>query len=285
MLALRDWQQHLQRAILDGDASADLQRAIRRHGVIAQQRIGIYRDAYFLRLAEALASNYPAIALYLSETAGESVGETGRESLGATDFNAMAQAYATAYPSRHASIRWFGDRLDVFLRSQAPWSSNPVLHELARFEWALRHTVDAADAPVLTFEALQALPPEHWPDLLLTLQPAVTLLHLDWNTPAVWRCLVDQQPLPVPQPGAQHWLVYRRQDLMAMWRSAMPEEARLLLSISNGITFADLCDVMAEHETQPETIPAQAAALLRQWVSAGLLVDTLRAPVCPTSGN
>jgi hypothetical protein len=281
MLALRDWQQHLQRAILDGDASADLQRAIRRHGVIAQQRIGVYRDAYFLRLAEALASNYPAIALYISETVGETVVETECE----TDFNVMAQAYARAYPSRHASIRWFGDRLDAFLRSQAPWSSNPVLHELARFEWALRHTVDAADAPVLTVEALQALPPDHWPELLLTLQPAVTLLYLDWNAPAFWRCLVDRQPLPAPQSCARHWLVYRRQDLMAMWRSVAPDEARLLLSISNGITFADLCDVMAEHEAQPETIPAQAAALLRQWVSAGLLVDTLRAPVCPTSGN
>ena len=269
MLALRDWQQQLQHAILDGDASEDLLREVRRFGVIAQQRIGVYRDAYFLRLAEALASNYPAIALYMGEP----------------DFTVLAQAYTTAYPSRHASIRWFGDRLDVFLGSQAPWSSNPVLHELARFEWALRHTVDAADAPALTFEALQALPPEHWPELLLTLQPAVTLLHLDWNTPAVWRCLVDEQPLSAPQPGAHHWLVYRRQDLMAMWRSAAPDEARLLLLISNGITFADLCDVMAEHNGQTESIPAQAAALLRQWVSAGLLVDTRPAPVRPTSGN
>jgi hypothetical protein len=269
MLALRDWQQQLQHAILDGAASEGLLREVRRFGVIAQQRIGVYRDAYFLRLAEALASNYPAIALYLGET----------------DFNALAQAYTTAYPSRHASIRWFGDRLDALLASQAPWSSNPVLHELARFEWALRHTVDAADAPVLTVEVLQALPPEHWPELLLTLQPAVTLLHLDWNTPAVWRCLVDEQPVSAPQAGARHWLVYRRQDLMAMWRSAAPDEARLLSLISNGITFADLCGVMAEHNDHIESIPARAAALLRLWVSAGLLVDTRPAPVRPTSGH
>jgi hypothetical protein len=269
MLALRDWQEQLQLAILAGDTSPELLQAVRRQGVIAQQRIGVYRDAYFLRLAEALASNYPAIALYLGDS----------------DFNGLAQAYATAYPSRHASIRWFGDTLDAFLHSQAPWSSNPVLHELARFEWALRHTVDAADAPVLTFEDLRALPPEHWPELLLTLQPAVTLLHLDWNTPAFWRCLVDQQPLPVPQPGARYWLVYRRQDLMAMWRSAVPDEARLLLLLRKGIAFADLCDVMAEHIEQSETVPAQAAALLRQWVSAGLLVDTRPAPVRPTSGH
>jgi hypothetical protein len=269
MLALRDWQLQLQHAIQGGEASVDLLRDVRRHGVIPGQRIGIYRDAYSLRLAEALASNYPAIALYLGEA----------------EFSVMAQAYTTAHPSRHASIRWFGDRLHVFLRSQSPWSSNPVLHELARFEWALRHTVDAEDAPALTVEALQALPPEQWPTLVLTLQPAATLLYLDWNTPAFWRCLIDQQPLPAQFSGPQHWLVYRRQDLMAMWRSAQADEARLLLSIRNGISFADLCDIMAEHNAQPEAIPVQAAALLRQWVSAGLLVDTILAPVCPTSGN
>lgn len=269
MLALRDWQLQLQHAIVGREASADLLQDIRRCGVIAQQRIGVYRDAYFLRLAEALASNYPAIALYLGDA----------------EFAVMAQAYATAHPSRHASIRWFGDRLGAFLGRQSPWSSNPVLRELACFEWALRHTVDAADAPLLTVDALQALPPEQWPELHLVLQPAATLLHLDWNTPAIWRCLVDQQPLPAPQSGAQHWLVYRRQDLMAMWRSVQIDEARLLSAIGSGITFADLCDVLAEHNDQPETIPAQAAALLRQWVSAGLLVDTTPAPVHPASGN
>lgn len=269
MLALRDWQLQLQHAILGGECSANLLRYIRRHGVIAQQRIGIYQDAYSLRLAEALASNYPAIAVHLGET----------------EFSAMAQAYIAAQPSRHPSIRWFGDTLDAFLRSQAPWSSTPVLHELARFEWALRHTVDAADQPVLTVEALQALPPQQWPGLGLVLQPAATLLHLDWNTPMFWRCLVDQQPLPAPQPGAQHWLVYRRQDLMAMWRSVQAGEARLLLSVANGITFADLCDVISEYNDQPESIPAEAAAMLQQWVSAGLLVDTTVAPVLPASEN
>ncbi len=158
MLALRDWQQQLQHAILAGDASAQLLHSVRRQGVIAQQRIGIYQDAYHLRLAEALASNYPAIARYLGEA----------------DFSALARAFATSHPSLHASIRWFGDSLGAFLHTQSPWSSNPVLHELARFEWALRHTVDAADRPVLTVDALRALPAERWPGLLLTLQPAAT---------------------------------------------------------------------------------------------------------------
>jgi len=258
MLALRDWQQHLQHAILAGDTSTQLLHSVRRQGVIAQQRIGVYQDAYHLRLTEALASNYPAVALYLGET----------------DFSVFAQAYTAAHPSRHASIRWFGDSLGAFLHSQSPWSSNPVLHELARFEWALRNTVDAADRPVLTFDALRALPAESWPELLLTLQPAATILPLDWNTPGFWSALVEHQTLPERQYCPQHWLVYRRQDYMAMWRSAEDEEARLLRLISEGINFGDLCEAMAGHAADPETIPANAAALLQQWVDAGLLLDT-----------
>lgn len=258
MLALRDWQQHLQHAILAGDASTQLLHSVRRQGVIAQQRIGVYQDAYHLRLTEALASNYPAIALYLGET----------------DFSVLAQAYTAAHPSRHASIRWFGDSLGAFLHSQSLWPSNPVLHELARFEWALRHTVDAADRPVLTIDTLRELPAESWPELLLTLQPAATILPLDWNTPGFWSALVEHQTLPERQYCPQHWLVYRRQDYMAMWRSAGDDEARLLRLISEGINFGDLCEAMAGHAADPETIPANAAALLHQWVDAGLLLDT-----------
>lgn len=261
MLALRDWQQQLQHAILAGATSPELLHSVRRQGVIAQQRIGVYQDAYHLRLAEALACNYPAIARYLGEA----------------DFSALAQAFATAYPSCQASIRWFGDSLAVFLHSQSPWSSNPVLHELARFEWALRHTVDAADRPVLAVDALRALPAESWPELLLTLQPAATLLRLHWNTPGFWSCLVEQQAVPERQSCPQHWLVYRRQDSMAMWRSAEDEEARLLQLIADGINFADLCEAMAGRGVEADTIPAQAALLLHQWVDAGLLVDTTTA--------
>ena len=59
-----------------------------------------------------------------------------------------------------------------------------------------------------------------------------------------------------------------------MWRSAGEEEARLLRLISDGVNFADLCEAMAGHAADPESIPARAAALLHQWVDAGLLVDT-----------
>jgi len=258
MLALHDWQQQLQHAILAGDSSDRLLHAVRRQGVIAEQRVGIYQDAYHLRLAEALASNYPAIAQYLGEA----------------DFGALARAFATALPSCHASIRWFGDSLARFLHTQLPWSSNPVLHELAQFEWALRHTVDAADKEPLTVPALRVLPPESWAQLPLVLQPAATILRLDWNATGFWSALVDHLAVPARQYCPQHWLVYRRQDFMAMWRSIGDDEARLLRLIGEGINFGDLCEAMAEQAVEPEAIPAQAALLLHQWVDAGLLVDT-----------
>jgi hypothetical protein len=258
MLTLRDWQQQLQHAILAGKASDPLLQAVRRQGVIAQQRVGIYQDAYHLRLAEALASNYPAIEQYLGEE----------------EFGAMARAYTSAHPSCNTSIRWFGSRLALFLQAQVPWAHNPLLHELAHFEWALRHTVDAEDKPALTVSALRALSPEGWPQLRLALQPAATPLQLNWNATAFWSALVEGLAPPVRQYGPQHWLVYRRQDFMAMWRSVGDEEASLLRLMADGIHFGDLCEVLAGLEPDTEGVPAKAAALLHQWVDAGLLIDT-----------
>lgn len=258
MLALHDWQQQLQRAILCGEASAALLHSVRRQGVIAQQRVGIYQDAYHLRLTEALASNYPALARQLGES----------------QFSALARAYSAVHPSRHASIRWFGNELALFLRTQAPWSSTPLLHELAQFEWALRHTVDAADQPVLTIDALRALPVEHWPGLALQLHSATTMHFLCWNTPGVWSGLMEGREPPELEYCPQHWLVYRRQDLMAMWRSVSEREARWLQLTVNGCSFSDLCDGLAAEGTPAQEIPAQAAALLWPWADAGLLVDT-----------
>lgn len=253
MLRLHDWQQSFQTAVLSDVIAEPLLAAIRRQGVIPQQRIGIYRTAYSQRLTEALHSNFPGLALYLGEER----------------FNDMAQAFIADQPSRHPSIRWFGAGLAAFLHQY----QDPVLHEFAAFEWALRHTVDAADQPVLATQTLLALPVEDWLTLSLELQPAVTLLSLEWNVPVLWKALMDQGAAPEPQQVPQHWLIYRRPDLMSMWRSLEPQEAELLALTSQGLTFEGLCEAIAEHADQADDIPIRAASLLRTWVEEGLLID------------
>lgn len=261
MPALPEWQQQFQAAILQAGetgAAEALLPAVRRAGVIPAQRLAVYQDAYRLRLTEALHSNFPALARHL--------GEAG--------FAALAQAFLQAHPSRHASIRWFGEELAGFLRVAAPWADSPWLAELAAFEWALRHTVDAADATPLTLAVLQALSGDDWLTHRLALQPAATLLAGAWAVPLWWRHLQQNESTAPAQPDAaagSGWLVYRGAAGAALWRRLDSDEAQALRALQAGLAFADLCE-QVEGLVGAAAAPARTAAWLQGWTGEGLLV-------------
>ena len=80
-----------------------------------QTLLGVYRDAYALRLIEVLTNDYPGL---LAMT-------------GPADFDRMARAYIAAHPSHHPSVRWFGARLADFLAGTAPYSGLAAAAEMA----------------------------------------------------------------------------------------------------------------------------------------------------------
>ncbi|MEZ5502362.1 MAG: DNA-binding domain-containing protein [Halioglobus sp.] len=267
-MQLRDWQAAVQASVLSTDpAPRERVMAWLRNeaadsgGPGPAVRLDVYINAYALRLAEALRTNYPAL----------------HQLLGDEDFDTLASRYLDAHPSAHASIRWFGDRLAAFLREAAPYATVPAMAELAEFEWALRHTIDAADAELLTPDRLQALDPGAWGDLTFALHPSLRILALNWNAPQIWRALEHHENPPAPVAQAGTWLVYRQPDLVSGWRSAPALEAAALEIIASGHSFADLCEALCDLADDVDTVPLTAATLLRQWVAQGLLA--LRAAI------
>ncbi len=229
-LPLHDWQSALQASIVDPQQDRAHLRTWLQAGLAdVDTQLDIYANAYVMRLIEALRSNYPAT----------------HQVLGDDDFEVMAKRYVDRYPSVHPSIRWFGDSLPAFLQDQPPYSRVPVLSELASFEWAIRHTIDAADADRLTVEALLSIPAHTWGDLRFDLHPSVTLLALQWNAPQLWRALtggenstLEGMMAPVRQP--MHWLAYRKPNLVSGWRSLSVAEEAALDRLQKGATFADV---------------------------------------------
>jgi Putative DNA-binding domain len=263
---LQQWQSALQACIVDPLQDREPLRAWLQPGSVDSDiQLDIYVNAYALRLIEALRCNYPAL----------------HQALGDADFDVMARAYLDRYPSTRASIRWFGAALDEFLRARPPWCEVPVLSELAAFEWAIRHTIDAADADRLSVDDLLAVPAHSWNGLQFDLHPSVSLLSLAWNAPPLWRALTGMEDAipgetitPVRQP--MHWLVYRKPDLACGWRSLSDRERTALDHLHQGATFADLCAGIAEHGTGDAA--QQAADWLRLWVETGILVARRQAP-------
>lgn len=254
---LRQWQEMVQENILSSNSQSknELMAQLKCGGAKPEMRLGVYIDAYVLRLLEALRSNYPVL----------------HQLLGDDYFDVMACRYLKMYPPGYASIRWFGDHLSDFLEKEVPYTNVPSIAELAGFEWALRHTIDAADADIVTPEYLQSLAPEVWSDLAFHVHPSLTILKLDWNAPQIWSALSSGADVPEPtrQPG--FWLVYRQPNLVSGWRSATPLEVAVLESVHYGLNFADLCEEMCNLVDDVESIPLTAATFLRAWVEQGLL--------------
>lgn len=255
-MRLREWQDRFQQSVVQpGQVDAMLLASLLPGSTGKQTQFDIYRNAYVIRLVEALRSNYPGL----------------HQLLGDDDFAAMGRSYLARHPPTHASIRWFGDALAEFLEQRPSYAGLPVLSELARFEWALRHTIDAADAGVVTVESLQSIAPEHWGDLRFALHPSATVMVLQWNTPQIWQALTAGQVPPAPEKRAMNWLVHRQPDLAGAWRSVSELELAALHCLAGGGSFSDICEAVAVVAPAESESALKCAEILRLWVEQGLI--------------
>jgi hypothetical protein len=260
---LREWQERFQRGVIQPGQGVDVLLEMLQPGAISRQaQFDIYKSAYESRLIEALLSNYPAL----------------HQLLGDRDFDQLGRSYLLRYPPAHASIRWFGDSMAEFLAQNAPYSNLPVIAELASFEWALRHTIDAGDRDPVTAQMLQAIAPERWGELHFILHPSVTMLQLRWNAPQVWRALTDGLDAPAPQQTAMNWIIHRQPDRVSGWRSMTDVELAALQCLHDGGNFADICEVVARQMPEQQESAATSAGLLRLWVEQGLVALRDAAP-------
>jgi hypothetical protein len=251
--ALAELQGDLQRHVLSGDAA--IVAAVKATPAVpAATRLGVYSNAYRIRLAEALAANMPRL----------------KELLGDEQFGTVAAAYVDAHPSQFASIRWFGDRLAQVLAQSQP--SQPWLAELARWEWALAASFDASDAMPVGVECLATVAPDEWAGLQLQFHPSVQFLELATNAQALFKALADEAtpPQPAMLERPQPWLLWR-QDLKTQYRSLdAAESAGLRVTLARG-TFGAMCEVLCEWHDADE-VPLAAAGMLKRWIVEELLV-------------
>ena len=250
---------------------ASLQRAFQRHvyqpgramerAVLAapranaQRRLGIYANAYRLRLVEALGTDYPALRGLLEESG----------------FNRMMREFIAAQPSRHRNLRWYGGELAGFLARSPRWRRRPLLAELTQFEWALGLAFDALDASPATVDEVGRVPPADWPAMRLQLDPSVQLLSLRSNAPVVWRAVTTGGK---PARAAMRrrpvgWLVWRKGH-EPFYRTLAPEEAWALGAAAKGRSFGALCDGL-RHYVDEAHAAQRAAQLLKGWLNEGLV--------------
>jgi len=226
------------------------------------RRLGIYGGAYRLRLKEALAVDFTLLAAWL--------GEAG--------FDTVMDGYIDRHPSRDYNIRRYGHRMPEFLAETAPWRDEPLLAELAGFEWVQGLSFDAADAGAVDENRVAAIPPEEWAGLRFRFHPSVHRRDLMSNVHELWSALQEGRPLPEPrrEGAVRHWLFWRSGGRNA-YASLDAPQAAAFDAARAGADFATVCEVLCEWY-EPETVPRQAAAELKGWLQEGMVVEVRREP-------
>jgi hypothetical protein len=254
MNALAAIQARFHAFVVNGAPASDLVRGTAKAD--AGTLLGVYFDAYRLRLIEALGEDFPALRRFLGED----------------EFDRLARAYLAAHPSRHFSVRWFGRRLPGFLAGTTPYADRPALAEIAAYEWALGLAIDAADATPVEIADLARIPPERWGNLCLSFHPSLSRLDLRCPVPAYRQAVEKEKPLPPldPADAPVAWIVWR-QDILVAFRSLDAVEAELMDRARDGATFGSLCTRLAE-EREPEQAALAAASFLKGWIGEGLIV-------------
>lgn len=217
----------------------------------------VYQHAYWARLVESLGIDFPG----LKAMAGDAT------------FDRLARAYIARRPSVDPSIRWVGRRLPEFLKTEAPWRDDPWWTDMARFDWALAHAFDAADAPAATLAQLAVVPPEFWGGLRLKLHPTLDSFAVSTPVDAV-------RPKLLADSGNTFDRSARRDGALMVWRieydlkfrAIDANEAAALDAARTGATFGDICELLAGRMAPDQAVMA-AAQILRGWLEWGIIQD------------
>lgn len=259
MTELLHLQERFQEFLLSGQSEI-FDSIIQTELVSADTRLGIYRDAYKLRLIECLSSNFPALSTYL----------------GTEQFNEFATLYINAHPSSYRSIRWYGDLLPDFMKHQYPQYLH--LAELADFEWKMGLAFDAADALVVQVDDMASVSPEAWAGLQFILHPSLQRINYVCNTIPLWQALTHDQKLPELQQSSEStaWILWRKPGYLIQFYSLSCEEAWALDNLLQGISFGALCEGLCQW-INPEDVGMRAASYLKGWIQKGMISRLLLA--------
>ena len=182
------------------------------------ERIGVYHGMYLLRMAEALESDYPALAHFLGEKR----------------WTALVRGYVERHPSTSHTLNVLGRSLPSFVLEAPGVPSRRFCHDLARLELAVAEAFDAEETPRLGEAELLAVPPEAWEGARLVPGAPLRLLELRWNANEWLDSAKDERhEHPRPRRRASRTSIFRR-DYAVYRRELSPAAYRLLADLVAG---------------------------------------------------
>ena len=203
------------------------------------ERLEIYNRQYWFRLQSAFHEDFPGLLAVV----------------GAKRFEAIMDAYLSAYPSRSFTLRNLGSHLVEWLANNPQFAGPRLLLALdvVRVEWACIEAFDNAEFPPLTVAEAATL----GEDSRLALQPHVRLLSLDYPADDLVLDMHQQQRRESSEAGTRPedisdeefkpirlrkqktWLAVHRADSSLYYKRLTREEHQTLAALQSGMTLPE----------------------------------------------
>lgn len=216
------------------------------------ERVGIYHGMYPLRMAEALESDYPALAHFV----------------GPERWSALVRDYVLAHPSRSYTLNVLGRALPSWLLVAEKLPRRGFCHDLARLEWAVSEAFDAAETPRLSETALAAVSPEAWETARLVPSAALRLVELRWNANQ-WLDSTKGDGHDHPKPQRRDaWVAVFRQSYAVYRRELSRPAFRLLADLASGLPVGEALAGALRRRGTPG--PESLTRWFQGWAADGL---------------
>lgn len=253
MFNLSELQHEFMHHLLDKDSTI-AKNVAEQGGVPVSTRLGIYGNAYKVRLKSSIENDHEILGIYLGDDL----------------FDLMAAGYIASKPSHVTSLREFCEYLPEYLRKTEPFSATPIIAEIAEFERNLLFAFDAGSAKRATIEDLTSLPQEQWPAMKLRFHPSMQVYKTDWNSVPSWQALKSEKSPPQQEELLSHWLIWRNLDRITEFRSLTIDEHVMLIGFLHGASFADICELLLEYYEEEE-VAMNAITHLTSWLKIGII--------------
>ncbi len=221
------------------------------------QRVQVYAEAYFWRLFEVVADQYPIVA-WLA---------------GKRWFHNLVTDFVLACPSQTPDLRRFAAGFAAFVRRHDAERQRPGLAAVAEIDWAIVAAVDMPDEPRIDSTVLASLPASAWPEARFTLTRTANTFDSVLPYSALWSAHARDEAPPIavePATTPHVVLVWRQADHDVYQRTLPAAEARALRALHSGGTFAEICDAGAGLDASEATAQT-VVTWLRRWLDDGLL--------------
>jgi len=242
---------------------SELEKIIRRSkNLTAEQRLGIYANAYYARLIECLRESFPVLA----------------RTLGREVFDAFAFDYLQRYPSTSYTLNRLGDRFAEFLNQTRPDRTEGTgapewpdfLIDLARLEWNIEQVFDGPGVEkerVLGVEDLRGMDGAKFGEARIV--PVVCLRLLEFRYPVndyytAVRKLREGEAMPGPPAAGKQYLALTRREYVVRRIEVSGAQHALLWRLQEGSTVGEAIAASASL-WQGDT--AAFADAIRRWFS------------------